>query len=150
MAGAMGISKPTLDSLIEEGCPYITKGAKGIPWEFESSVVLEWYIQRNVAKRKLKELDSEKELYRQQKLRADALLAEHKAAKAKSEVATIEEIERQFGELKQEIISKFIAVPDRAAPMVLRLKTEKEIKVTLLEIIDQTLQEIADRAKSAP
>lgn len=150
MAGAMGISKPTLDSLIEEGCPYITKGAKGIPWEFESSVVLEWYIQRNVEKRKQKNVDTEKEIYRQRKLRAEAEIAQQKAAKAKSEVATIEEIERQFAEVKQEIISKFRTIPDRAVPMVLGLKTEKEIKVTLLEIIDQTLQEIADKAKGAP
>lgn len=145
MAGAMGISKPALDSLIEEGCPYITKGAKGVPWEFESSEVLDWYIKRNVEKRKLKE-GSGSNAFKLRKLIADTKLAEYHAEQAKKEVATYEEVNRQYSAAVLDIKTRLRQIPGKAAPKILGLKTEKDIKAVVLSVIDEVLMEIAEKA----
>lgn len=142
MAGAMGISKPTLDDLIDEGCPYIAKGGKEIPWEFESSEVLDWYIKRNVEKKKSKE-GSGSNTFKLRKLIADTKLAEYHAEQAKKEVATYEEINRQYSAAVLDIKARLRQIPSKAARKILGLKTEKDIKLMVLEVIDEMLNEIA-------
>lgn len=42
VAEFFGITLPGLDGWIRKGCPYISKGSKGIGWQFDLLAVAEW------------------------------------------------------------------------------------------------------------
>lgn len=48
LASLCSVSLPTIDSWVENGCPYIERGSKGVEWKFDSAAVIDWRIQRAV------------------------------------------------------------------------------------------------------
>lgn len=49
LADLFGVSLPTVDAWIRDGCPFAVKGAKGREWAFESATVHRWLVDRAVA-----------------------------------------------------------------------------------------------------
>jgi len=50
LAALCGVSLPTVDSWIENGCPFLERGSRGVEWRFDSAAVIDWRIQRAVEK----------------------------------------------------------------------------------------------------
>lgn len=48
LATLCGVSLPTIDSWVENGCPFIERGSKGVEWKFDSAAVIDWRMQRAV------------------------------------------------------------------------------------------------------
>lgn len=51
------VSAPTVDGWVRDGCPYVIKGSKGVPWQFDLRAVAEWHYGRK-AKQPHEEHDS--------------------------------------------------------------------------------------------
>ncbi|MGF7175858.1 terminase small subunit [Azospirillum doebereinerae] len=49
LADVFGVSLPTIDSWVRDGCPFAEKGAKGREWAFETANVHRWLVDRAVA-----------------------------------------------------------------------------------------------------
>ena len=43
------VSLPVVDKWIADGCPFVDRGSKGIPWRFDIARVFEWRIERRAA-----------------------------------------------------------------------------------------------------
>lgn len=48
LAELFGVSLPTVDSWLRDGCPYAVQGAKGREWGFETGTVHRWLVDRAV------------------------------------------------------------------------------------------------------
>lgn len=48
LAELFGVSLPTVDSWLRDGCPFVQKGAKGREWVLESATVHRWLVERAV------------------------------------------------------------------------------------------------------
>jgi phage terminase Nu1 subunit (DNA packaging protein) len=142
----IGVQRNTLLSLVRRGCPYISKPtrAKGSQWEFNTAEVHQWRIDEAVkhAIGDVRETD-EKEL-RKRKLRAETILAELEAAKARGQVGDLDEFERQVTSASIEIRTRLKQMIARVAPMVLGVKKITEIKTILTDEVDQALTVLAD------
>lgn len=46
----LGVSLPTLRTLIKRGMPYLKEGSKGVPWAFDRAECISWYIGYRLAK----------------------------------------------------------------------------------------------------
>ena len=143
LAENYGVHRNTLSAWIKRGLPYVTKAdrKKGLEWQFDTAEVAQW--RESLAAESVQG-DGGAINWEGLKMRADAEIAQVKAAKAKSEVATLEEIERQYIELAHDIKTRFRQIPSRAAPQLLGVQTEKEIKEILLDEIDEVLQALAN------
>ncbi|MCJ2111919.1 terminase small subunit [Methylobacterium sp. E-025] len=42
VASHYGISLPTVDAWVRKGCPFVTRGSKGVEWEFDLAAVQDW------------------------------------------------------------------------------------------------------------
>lgn len=93
LSEAMGVSLPTVDRWIRDGCPVKQRGAKGIPWEFDLAAVVTWWgdRQREAA---AGNAPTDMEEAKRRKVAAEAEMAELELAKAKGLVALIEDFRR--------------------------------------------------------
>lgn len=93
LSEAMGVSLPTVDRWIRDGCPVKQRGAKGIPWEFDLAAVVGWWgdRQREAA---AGNAPTDMEDAKRRKVAAEAEMAELELARAKGEVAPIAEFQR--------------------------------------------------------
>lgn len=46
LANLCNVSLPVVDRWVADGCPFIDRGSKGIPWRFDIARVFEWRIER--------------------------------------------------------------------------------------------------------
>lgn len=131
----------TIKAWFAKGCPVIKKGNQKKEWVISIADVMDW--KEKEAKKEHEAKQDEPLSWEARKQKADAELAEIKTAKAKGEVALLDEIERQYNEAAHEIKARLRQIQSRAAPQLLGVKTEKEIKVILLDEIDEALLSIA-------
>ncbi len=117
-ADAMGISPPTLDKWVRDGCPVKVKPRKGIPAEFVLADVVAWWGARERANAAGGPTDDEDELKRR-KLAAETGIAELAFAKARGEVAPVSEFERATSKLMATIRANVMNVPARAVLQLL-------------------------------
>ena len=81
-------------------------------------------------------------------LSSETVLAELQTAKARGEVGSLDEFERQVTNAAIEIRKRLQQMADRVAPMVVGLKIA-EIKRILRDEVDQALTVLADKLGSA-
>ena len=48
LADIFGVSLPTIDNWVRQGCPYISKGGRGQEWKFNTASVSTWLRDRDV------------------------------------------------------------------------------------------------------
>lgn len=132
----------TLKTWFSKGCPVINKGNQKKEWVISLGDVLEW--KEMEARKEGKNNETKSLNWEALKQKAEAEIAVIKVAKAKGEVATLDEIERQYNEAAHEIKARLRQIPSRAASQLLGIQTEKEIKMILLDEIDEALSSIAN------
>lgn len=48
LATLCGVSLPTIDTWVRQGCPVVERGSKGRPWQFHFSEVFNWRVLKAV------------------------------------------------------------------------------------------------------
>lgn len=127
LANHMGVSLPTIDRWVKEGAPVKQRGSRGVQWEFDLAEIIRWYGDRRAADATGNMPADEAEL-KKRKLLAETLQAELALAKAKGEVAPIEEFKRAQAAAFAQIRANIMNVPQRVVTQLLGETDETEFK----------------------
>ncbi|OTG64353.1 hypothetical protein B9T25_13005 [Acinetobacter sp. ANC 4470] len=130
LADIFGVSLPTIDSWVRNGCPYIQKGGRGQEWKFNTAAVSSWLRERDVEDA-TGGIPDDIELLRVRKQKAETELAELDLATKKGEVALIEEFERVQAMAFAAIRANIMNVPQRAVLQLLGETDERTFKEKL-------------------
>lgn len=139
----LGITPPTLDRWVVQGCPVHKEGGRGRSYEFNSADLREWETQKIRAEGRSTAQATEAELLRRE-LAAKTELAELKLAREKGEVAPIDQFERAMSLVFGEVRSKLRTIPSRVAPRVVGETDDNRVKAILKDEIDLALQVLSD------
>lgn len=142
LAQAMGVSLPTVDRWIKEGCPVKTRGRKGVPWEFVLGDVIAWWGARERENATGGATTDEAELKRR-KLAAETGVAELEFAKARGEVAPVAEFERAQARMMATIQTNVMNVAQRAVLQLLGETDEATFKQRLRAELALALEQSA-------
>lgn len=143
LATAMGVSEPTIDRWVKEGCPVEKRGGRGRAWEFSVPDVVAWWGNRERENAAGSDTTDEKEL-RRRALIASTGEAELRFAIAKGEVAPIREFERAQAKLNAAIRQNIMNVPARAVLQLLGETDETAFKRVLKAELTLALEQSAD------
>lgn len=144
LAEFFGASGPTVDHWVRTGCPYIQRGGKGVRWEFSTADVSAWLVDRARA-----EQDDNPDQQDEKKLKTRAQLAktiqaELDLAKAKAEVAPLDQVYEMLSRTFAEVRANMRSIPSRVVTSLIGETDETRFKRVMLEEIDQALQALAD------
>lgn len=143
LAAAMGVSEPTVDRWVKEGCPAKTRGRRGVEWQFNLPDVIAWWGARERDKAAGADTTDETEL-RRRGLVASTGKLELEFAIARREVAPVDEFERAQAKLMATIQTNMLNVPARAVLQLLGEKDETVFKQKLRAEITLALQQSAE------
>ena len=130
LADIFGVSLPTIDNWVRQGCPYISKGGRGQEWKFNTASVSTWLRDRDVEEATGGIPDDLEELkLREQKAKTE--LTELELAAKKGEVALIAEFERAQAMVFAAIRANIMNVPQRAVLQLLGETDERAFKEKL-------------------
>lgn len=150
LSEVFGVSLPTVDAWVRQGCPYVKRGiGRGQQWEFSTADVAKWLQERAadaVAGDARQDLD---EIERRTK-RAKMLQAELDLAKARGEVAPISEFERVQAARYALIRANCLNIPGRAVLRLLGETDEATFKRVLREEVVLALETSANAALDLP
>lgn len=143
LADIFGVSLPTIDNWVRQGCPYISKGGRGQEWKFNTASVSTWLRDRDVEEATGGIPDDMDEL-KLRKQKAETELAELELAQKKGEVALISEFERiwamSMGQLRQNILG----VPQRAVLQLLgetdEMAFKEKLRAEIVLALEQTVE----------
>ena len=142
IAEAMGVSLPTIDKWVREGCPVKTRGRKGIQWEFSVPDVVAWWGSRERDAVAGDDRATEDELKRR-RLVAETGRAELDFARARGEVAPVREFERAQSRMMAAIRTNVMNVAQRAVLQLLGETDEARFKQALRAELTLALEQSA-------
>lgn len=142
LSQAMGISLPTVDRWIRDGCPVKQRGAKGVAWEFNLPDVVTWWGERQ-RQAAAGGAPTDIEDAKRRKIAAEASLAELELAKAKGEVAPIRDFERTWSAMMAAIQQNVMNVPQRVVVQLLGETNETAFKQKLRAELTLALEQAA-------
>lgn len=145
LADIMGVTPPTVDRWVAQGCPVTKEGGRGRAYEFNTSDVREWREQSIRDDAKSTASASEADLLRRQ-LAAQTELAELKLAEAKRLVAPVEQMRKAVSMANAAVRAQMRNVADRVPRMIVGETDETRIKRVLRAEIDQALTSLAGTA----
>ncbi len=141
----IGVQRNTLLSMVRRGCPYISRSKKkGKGWQFNTAEVAQWRIDEAVKHAIGDVFETDINELRKRKLRAETIIAELDAAKARGQVGDLEEFERQVTAASIEIRTRLKQMIARVAPMVIGVRKITRIKAILGDEVDQALRALSD------
>lgn len=145
LARFFGRSVTTIDHWINTGCPVVRRGRRGSPWEFRTSDVANWLIEKASEQAGGQNKATEAEL-KIRKLTAETEQAELALAIAKKEVTSLDQIERGLSTAFAEVKTALRALPSRVVTTLIGETDEVKFKAVMLEEIDRALDSLADAA----
>lgn len=145
LAAFHGVSLPTVDSWVRDGCPCQREGGKGSAYMFDSADVINWRLAK--AREGRRKDGGAAGTIDEAKLRhetAKAELAEIELATKRAEVVPIGHVTRQIGKLLANVRARMLAIPTKVAPVAqvaasaeeARALIEAEIRDGLTELVD--------------
>ena len=144
MADILGIDVVVLDRKIKKGLPFVSKGAKGKQWVFDSGEVLQWEkeraVQNAIGDVQVSDLDE----LRRRKLAAETTISEVEAAKVRGEVSDLATLEKQWSETFTMFRSRMQRIPARCAPGLLGEDNEIKIKEIIMTEINEALKVLGE------
>ena len=143
LSAHMGVSLPTIDRWVKEGCPVVQRGRRGVEWVFDLPEVIRWWGNRCV---EAASGDSPSDLAEIERRTALAKMqqAELTLAKAKGEVAPIREFERAQAKVFAEIRANIMNVPQRVVVQLLNESDETRFKQVLRSELTLALEAAAN------
>lgn len=142
LADTMGVTPPTVDRWVAQGCPVAKEGGRGRAYQFNTADVIAWREDGLRSSLSSTAKATEEELMRRE-LAAKTELAELKLAREKREVAPISELTRAMSLAFAAVRSNMRTIPDRVPRMIVGEMDERKIKTLLREEIDQALLALA-------
>lgn len=143
LAEFFGVSATTIEHWIRVGCPFIQRGAKGKAWIFSTADVYDWRLDRLREEQTGKAPTDEREL-KSRKLAAETAKAELELAKARGEVAPLDQVQRAMVKAFAEVKANMRNVPSRVTSLLIGETDETRFKSVLAAEIDQALETLAD------
>lgn len=132
---------PTVDAWVRDGCPVVARAMKGRPWQFDLAAVADWREQRARDAGKGGASNELRDLQRR-KLEAETEKAELDLAKAKGDVALIEDFERAQALVFAAIRTNVLNVPQRVVLQLLGETNEtafkEKLRVELAAALEQS------------
>ncbi len=108
LADVFGVSLPTIDSWVRQGCPNVKKGGLGKAWEFDTAAVAQWQKEKAVEDA-TGGIDASEDELKKRKAQAETELVELELLLKKGELAPIFEFEKTwamaFSALRQNILN---------------------------------------------
>lgn len=141
IADFFGVSIPTVNAWIRSGCPYVSKGSKGVAWSLDSAAVAAWLKDKAVTDATGQSQADEAELKRR-KLAAETTKAELELAKAKGELAPLSQVERVVAKAFAEVRAGMRNLPQRTVSMLIGETDERRFKTVLMGEIDEVLKSL--------
>lgn len=141
LAKTFGVSLLTVDNWVVEGCPYVRKAnrATQTEWQFRTSDVYRWRLERAAAQSEAKEDIKDLKL---RILSAEAAMAEIDLAEKRKKLIDINTALQMVGDDFSRCKSRLLAIPAKLAPRLLRVKELGQIKQLLEIAINEALQEL--------
>lgn len=139
LAEFYGVSATTIEHWIRVGCPFITRGGKGLAWSFSTADVYNWRLDRMREEMTGKGGADEAELKRRLAL-AKTETAELELAKARAEVAPVDQYAKAWIKAFAEIRANMRNIPGRVVTQLIGETDETRFKSVLLAEIDQALE----------
>lgn len=142
LADIFGVTPPTVDRWVSQGCPVAKEGGRGRAYEFNTADVREWRDQVIRDDARSTEQASKSELLRRE-LAAKTELAELKLAKEKQLVAPVKDMLRAMTLANAKVRASLRTLSDRIPRMIVGDTDEARIKAVLKSEIDQALKSLA-------
>jgi phage terminase Nu1 subunit (DNA packaging protein) len=143
LAEFFGVALPTVDHWVRIGMPVVTRGGVGKKWEFNTAAVAGWREDQARENATGSAPNDATELKLRQ-LAAKTAQAELELARAKAEVAPVDQMRRAMQSAFAEVKANIRNVPSRAVRMLIGETDEVRFKRVLLEEIDQALEALAE------
>lgn len=144
LAEVFGASQPAIDKWHDQGLPILERGGPGKSNRYDTAEVHRWLLERAAARadRHASSLDLNAERARLAKAQADRyeLELEHRRGEI---VDTIEAMEA-WGEVVQNVRARLLAIPSKAAPMLVGLKHPALAQAALTTFVHEALEELAN------
>lgn len=143
LSDVFGVVTTTIDAWVRAGCPAVERGSKGVAWTFNTADVARWREDERAkqavgtAPQDAAELDKRRRV-------AETLTAELTLAKARDEVAPVEEFERATSRLLATIRANIMNVPARAVLQLLGETNAATFKEKLRDELTLALTQSAD------
>ncbi|QAU22880.1 terminase small subunit [Dyella sp. M7H15-1] len=148
LADTFGVSLPTIDDWVRNGCPWVQRGGRGVEWVFDTAAVARW-LRDKAAEAAVGDISGDAEEWKRRKIAAEAQREELKLAADRKLVAPVEQMERQLARVFAEIRAKLRNIPGRTVTTLIGMTDERKFKQILLAEIDDTLTSLAELDLSA-
>lgn len=143
LAGIFGVSMPTVDVWVRNGCPVVKRGSKGVNWEFATADVAEWLRDRAVNEVTEADENPDAAIERRTSM-AKMIKAELEVAEARKQVALVEEFERVQAAFAATVQANVMQVPQRVVLRLLGETDESAFKRILREELTTALRQAAE------
>ncbi|MNC15808.1 Phage DNA packaging protein Nu1 [compost metagenome] len=143
LSEVFGVSLPTVDAWRRAGCPTVAIGGAGKSYSFDTAAVADWLRERAVRSATGESAQSEEDL-KLRKLEAETIMAELELAKAREEVAPVDQMGRMIAYVFSEVRTGMRNIPGRVVSLLIGESDQRRFKRVLLEEIDQVLTALAN------
>jgi phage terminase Nu1 subunit (DNA packaging protein) len=140
------VDRSTLTTWQKAGLPIAVDGTRGTENQYSTRDVIDWMVRREVVKavgdrQEDGYLDSDQELAR---LRcAQANKVEIEVALLNGRVLDADEVMLAMGKVDAEVKSAILSMPSRLAPVLIKIRSVKEMTRAIKEDVLQTLQKLS-------
>lgn len=149
VADLWGVALTTVDTWVRNGCPVVQRGSRGIEWQFNTADVARWREDERAKQAAGAAPQNDEELDRRRKV-ADTLTAELTLAKARGEVAGVDQVERMMARAFADVRAGMRNIPGRVVTLIVGETDERKIKQVLKDEIDQVLESLANASLADP
>lgn len=143
LADFFGVSLVTIDNWVRGGCPVVTRGSRGVEWQFNTADVRKWR-EDEIRKESTGDAKQDENKLRQRRASAETARAELELAKELQLVAPVEQMERAVAKVMAEICQRMRNIPGRAVTRLIGETDERRFKAVLREEIDAALEAAAE------
>lgn len=141
-----GVSRPTVDYWLKNGCPYEQEGGRGRAWQFNTADVFDWRLDQVRGEYEAPKKDSNVvslQVARRDKLQAEAEKAQLEVHKMRGEVISIELLEQQLATVIGRVKSQLLALPHKLAHKAAGMKRQRDVELLLKTEITQALNDLS-------
>jgi phage terminase Nu1 subunit (DNA packaging protein) len=141
----LGKTAKTLNAWIDAGLPVLHRGGHGSPNQYDTEAIIGWMIQREIGKLCPHE-DGEVYNFEAEKARLTHEQAEKVAMEnmvRRGQLVDTEKVAGWWASIITNAKQRLLAIPTKAAPLVLGLKTLPEVRDQLETTINEVLLELS-------
>lgn len=143
LANLFGVSVPTVDGWLRNGCPVLDRGGSGRVGKYNTADVANW-IRERAREEATGGVQADENQLRIRRMTAETEKAELDLAVAKSEVAPVREFEKATASLMAVIRQNIMNVPGRAVMQLLGETDETVFKTKLRAELALALETAAE------